>query len=234
MKFWVNLCIGLFALACIMVIVYVKLGIGYPVWYPSQFESINSILLNLSYSYLAGVIVYLLTIVLPDFWQQYKLKPIIDERIKYIGLLFEKQMVGFGSDDVFSPDCTKIDECIQVMQAADWNAINATRNPFTNRKRLFITYKEDLDLIFSEISSLLVTYQKQLSTKEIQYLESFRQDDFIILLNSLYDFNAIITAEGRKDCVEGHKRLLQKYNSILQLRGIELRCESTSKETSNG
>ena len=82
-------------------------------------------------------------------------------------------------------------------------------------------YTEEEKNLISSLNKPIDNIDKSLVNSIIdKMLYKYYYEELIDFLNSLYDFNAIITAEGRKDCVEGHKRLLQKYNSILQLRGI--------------
>ena len=141
MKKWVNFFILFIVFICICVIAYVRLRIGFPIWRTEDNQDYNMVFENLSYSVIAGAIIYFLTIVLPDYLEYRHLKPIIDKKIGHIGELFNKQLWGFsistsettqqGLDYI---DCTNIEDSISILEKADWNAVNQTVNNTRNNK----------------------------------------------------------------------------------------------------
>lgn len=228
MKRVFNIILLIITVICLCVIAYVRLGIGFPIWHTDNYQNYNLVIENLSYSYIAGVFVYLLTLVLPDWWESRRLRPIVDKKIAHIAVLFNKQLLGFGTpqsethkDGLYQIDCTKIEECLDVMDKADWNAANPVVNNILNNK-LYQTYKHDLDAIILAITDILLTYKSQLSQDDIMHLENIRQTDLVTYINVLYSANAVFPPDGHKFIVEKHKILLEEYVSILKDRNILL------------
>ena len=225
MKNVINVILAISTVFSLCIISYVRLGIGFPIWHSDNYQNYNIVFENLSYSYLAGILVYLLTLVLPALWESYRLKPIINKKIGHLAELFNKQLLGFGipegKEGFYQFDSTKIEECLSIMDKADWNAANPVVNNIPNNK-LYQTYKQDLDAIILEIADILQTYKDQLSQDDIQHLENIRQADIITYMNVFYSANVVFSKEGQKFVVEGHKKLLEEYNKLLQDRKITL------------
>ena len=227
MKTLFNITLLVFTFLCLCIIAYVRLGIGFPIWHTENFQNFNIVIENLSYSFIAGVFVYLLTIVLPDWWEARRLKPIVDNKIIYLSVLFNKQLWGFNSqtnsaqkDNCEVIDCTKIEESLSMLRNADWNEKNPTVNIQSNK--FYQTYKLDWDAIILEITDILQTYKNQLSQNDIQHLENIRQADFLTKLNILYAFNAVFPQGGQDFIVEGHRKALEEYVAILKDRKVSL------------
>lgn len=68
----------------VYVILYVGLGIGYPIGVSDNYEQINEVLENLSYSYLAGCIFYILTVTIPAKVRRHKLDSVLHSKIGVI------------------------------------------------------------------------------------------------------------------------------------------------------
>lgn len=226
MKSFTNFMLAILTVFSLCIISYVRLGIGFPIWHSDNYQNYNIVFENLSYSYLAGILVYLLTLVLPALWESYRLKPIVNKKIGHLAELFNKQLFGFGTPEgeegSYQIDCTKIEECLSIMDKADWNAVNPVVNNIPNNK-MYQTYKQDLDAIVLEIADILQTYKDQLSKDDIQHLENIRQADIITYMNVFYSANVVFPKDGHKFIVEGHKKLLVEYNKLLQDREIKLK-----------
>ena len=68
----------------VYVILYVGLGIGYPIGVSDNYEQINEVLENLSYSYLAGCIFYILTVTIPAKVRRHRLDSVLHSKIGVI------------------------------------------------------------------------------------------------------------------------------------------------------
>ena len=80
----VNACLVILSLLCLYAIVTIKLGWFWTIGVAKNYVQINEIIINLSYSYIAGIVVYLLTIVLPVYFEKKRLRPVINEKINDI------------------------------------------------------------------------------------------------------------------------------------------------------
>lgn len=73
----------------IYAIAYIGLGWFWPLGITDNYQQVNQVIINLSYSYLAGLIFYLLTSYFPYLIKRNKLKKPIKEKIKIIKEKFE-------------------------------------------------------------------------------------------------------------------------------------------------
>jgi len=77
---------------------------------------INEIIINLSYSYIAGIVVYLLTIVLPVYFEKKRLRPVINEKINDIGTMLANMMAGFPAvGAINNPNISDIEGCEKLL-----------------------------------------------------------------------------------------------------------------------
>lgn len=84
MKFIANFILILLTIISVYVIVYVGLGIGCPIGVSDNYERINKVLENLSYSYLAGCIFYIFTVTIPSKVRRHKLNSVLKNKIGII------------------------------------------------------------------------------------------------------------------------------------------------------
>ena len=88
----------------------------------------------MSYSYIAGIIVYILTVMLPVIWENYRLQPILKEQVKSIGIMLANMLVGFPYEE----DYLKIDiSDIEKMQT-DIMVKQSRLVPFSSLRSAFI------------------------------------------------------------------------------------------------
>ncbi|MBR4325862.1 MAG: hypothetical protein IKP73_10095 [Bacteroidales bacterium] len=107
---FITICLWLLTFGCVALILYVKLGLGIPIYACENAESINDVLLNLSYSYLAGCIFYILTSYLPMYHKRKKMRIIIDSKLKQILGILEDCKKSVLSGDEYQAVETLSDE----------------------------------------------------------------------------------------------------------------------------
>ena len=76
--------VGLLAFVCLYAIFQIKFDFAFWIGYSDKAEAWNEILTNLSYSYLAGFIFYLLTVTLPHKKMKGKVKKALDSKLNTI------------------------------------------------------------------------------------------------------------------------------------------------------
>jgi len=90
--------IWLLSLLSIYSILYIGLGILWSVGYSSNYERINTVIINLSYSYFAGLIFYIFVSYLPYLSRKIKFKPIIQDKVNSLYNQINACVVSFQSD----------------------------------------------------------------------------------------------------------------------------------------
>lgn len=159
---------------CLYAVIQIQLGIFWNIGISNNADKINSVLLNLSYSYIAGLIMYALTIELPTYIYRKKIRQIIKQNIENVGICLHNLLVGFpnkeGRDD-FNPDISDIEYCESILTDIDWNAKNIL--PIYNNipNKLFETFYYDYSNLQKLITSFLQVYKTDLTAEQLLLLE---------------------------------------------------------------
>ena len=91
---------ALLTLTCAYIIAYVGLGYGWSIGQHCNNVRVNTVLLNLSYSYMAGLIFFLFTTTIPYYIKKHKYQPFIKEKLSIIhGRLCESAKAAYSVDD---------------------------------------------------------------------------------------------------------------------------------------
>lgn len=132
-------------------------------------EGVNQIFLGLSYSYIVGVLVFYLTVILPDYQESHRLQPVIDNQIDDIGTALSKIIWGFPSqaedNGLSAVDISDTDKIEKILKSADWNSPNLipiySNYPDNSLKCTFYyDYKEVQKIANNLIELYLVTVKK--------------------------------------------------------------------------
>lgn len=178
-------------------------------------KEINSIILNLSYSYIAGFIVYILTVMLPIALDNHRLHPVLKERIEDIGVMLANMLAGFPYEgDCHKVDIDNIEKCSELLSNADWNKENTLWIYPKGKNKLYQTFKSDFDEIQNEIRYLILMYKPHLTTKQILYLESIKNTRFQSLLSVLEKMNVVIPENGMNDTIKEFLEVLKTYDKL--------------------
>lgn len=211
----INTILFFLAFCCFYAIGNITLGWFWAIGYAENSQEINTIILNLSYSYIAGIIVYILTVMLPVIWENYRLQPILKEQVKSIGIMLANMLVGFPyEEDYLKIDISDIEKCREILSNADWNNENKLWIYPKGKNKLFQTFKSDFDEIQNEITILIQTYKSHLTTKQILYLESIKNARFQSLLSILEKANVVIPENGMDGTIKEFLEVLKTYERL--------------------
>lgn len=134
-------------------------------------ENINQLLLNLSYSYIAGYLFYLFTCWLPSLLRSIKMQPILDAGKKDIKVCIHNMYSFFHDVDEGDINMNDIDEICKVMSEANWTEIVHSHLPDSNRMRLLAHFSRELN---STLIDFLTLNKEFLSTDDLMKLNVIR------------------------------------------------------------
>ena len=145
---------------------------------------LNKIFLALAYSYLAGVIIYLLTSEIPYYRTKKQLFPVIEDRINDIGSHLSKMNLEFRDPDN-NPDITEIDKVMEMFTVERWKEKchipdNLVCNNVTE------AFIRDYRKLQGMVGQLIQDYKEYLSTNQLILLEKLRKDSIDYFL-SIYE-----------------------------------------------
>lgn len=159
----------LWAIAAIELCPYLRVPTGYE---SAIVKGINNIALGLSYSYIAGLILYFFTVALPDCLKKLKFQPVIKSKIKGLGSMLHNMLVPFSSVDnpVFLSETENI---TAMMKAKDWNA--RTIIPlYPGNTTYLMAFHSDCESLQREVSQIIADYKHMMDTETVLLLEDIR------------------------------------------------------------
>ncbi len=210
----VNACLVILSLLCLYAIVTIKLGWFWTIGVAKNYVQINEIIINLSYSYIAGIVVYLLTIVLPVYFEKKRLRPVINEKINDIGTMLANMMAGFPAvGAINNPNISDIEGCEKLLKSANWNTNNLLPIYGGNNK-LCQTFYFDFESIQTEIGNFISCYKPQLTTPQLLYLEEIRNAGFMSSLSVLIKANCVFPKGGADFIVDEFVVKLKTYAKL--------------------
>ncbi len=168
------------SLICIYIILAVGLKIVPTIYESSNSENINNVTLNLSYSYIAGLLFYFFVSLLPYLILKNKLKPAIDLKITELKTQITSFIRSFNSiKDIDLKDI----ELITIQNIIKKHSIldSSYYSPMTgtNMSNLDFLYSTKIN-IFNLVDTIL-TYRDYLTSNQILELEKIRDSKFFHL-----------------------------------------------------
>lgn len=177
------------AIICIYAIIQIEFECAYWVCYSEQADKYNRVISNLSYSYLAAVIFYLLTVTMPNWKMKFKIKKALDGKINSIRSSYKAcvdcvlPMYDNPKDEISKEEVIKNFKAISYKDACRFSLVNSNESilDFINRNHQYIVH----------LSEELLEYKPWLSAETIAQLEDIRNSRLpgFILMMSKFTFD---------------------------------------------
>lgn len=160
---------------CIWSILAIQLDVSFLIlnvgWEQYLCDKINSVYVNLSYSFIAGYIFYILTIYVPQRINYKKIQPVLIKKVQLLKSSFRNVLLEF-SRDVNVSDFMEIESARQVLLSKDWTSYIPM---FQLLYKANLSYIEYINIegksIKQQILDFIQTYQQFLTTEQICALE---------------------------------------------------------------
>ncbi len=176
--------IWLLSLLSIYSILYIGLGILWSIGYSSNYERINTVIINLSYSYFAGLIFYIFVSYLPYLNRKIKFKPIIQDKINNLYNQINACVVSFQSDTdrdlIKDIDYDKLEKLI-VSNSMYSKSFYGKQTGIAMDNFLFLN--QTRGRIFSLIESIL-QYKEYLPNETIVKIEKIKDSTYLHLIKN--------------------------------------------------
>jgi len=216
--------IGVGCAIALMAIVFLELNVGfrfYIVGSQAVADGWNHIWLSLSYSYLAGVILYYFTVRLPYKLECQRLRSVIVFKLQNIGVTIDTMSIEFRVNSK-NPSLEEIDEIIPLMTPEKWRSKRKT--PFHDGVTVWDAVICDYREMQKQISQVINDYGKYLTIDELYQLEDIRSsklDQFISIgENNKTNYADIAYSDIINPC---YKELVQVYLRLAHSFEIKLR-----------
>lgn len=180
-------------------------------------EGLNNLLLALSYSYVAGVIIYWFTVKFPYWRNKLRLAPVIESKIATIGNLLLNMTLEFRDNE--NPRITEIDDVMAVFKKDRWKS--KCRMPgHASCRNVTEAFIQDNNELKRKVDSLINDYKNYLSANQLIMLEILRD-------NSINQFFSISERSGNmyeysdyfyeKVLLPAYRNMLEVYNKLTSI-----------------
>lgn len=187
-------------LLCIWAILAIQLKIPHltinVAWSQERCNNLNLLYINLSYSFLAGYIFYLLTISFPKKIEKKRLKPIIKQKVLGIWKGLWNIMLEF-SRDVDVKNYMETENASKVLMSKKWSDNIPMFQNLYNAKISYIAFISlEGETIRNNITNFIQSYQSYISAEQICLLEELYNMPIFNQANQLSRMQILIEDEN--------------------------------------
>lgn len=198
---------------CLYAILNIGLGILSPIGYSDNYININRVLINLSYSYIAGLIFYLFVSYLPNKIRTEKFKPIIARKINYLYNQINGCVVSFQSasdDDLISNiDLNSLKQIILSKSLYDISYYGIQTGLQMDN---FLFLQGSRDKIFNLLDSLL-HYKDYMKDETIVQIENIKDAKYFHLIKN---YNTSLTMKQLYDSVKYREEIAKELYEVIK------------------
>lgn len=216
-KYIATTLIYILTIVSIYVIVYVGMGYGWSVGESDNYERINKVMENLSYSYLAGCIFYMLTTQYAYWIRKQQFRPVMKFKMHKIVRMIDDVILEF-SRKVDTATRTESDDLKIILDSKSW----ADDIPMLQKiQGIRISYIRYLAItgqnVRTNVMELIQIYRDYLSEEQISRLEGFVE---MQAFRNAMHFSSYINVD--LDDSDGKKFLIDEFIKMYEeLKAIE-------------
>ena len=185
--------------------------------------SLNTALLTLSYSYIAALVFYLVTIEIPTVQRKLKLNSIIRKRVRNISRGMRDILLEFSRGTKLGFDVHDTINTKAILQSKDWMAVVPHIQMYRNITVTYLRYMKAVgDNMQSQISNFIARYHGELTASQLVEIENLADAQFlhqIEFLNSIA--NIQIADEGRDSLIDEFIEMQEQYFRVEKEFGIQ-------------
>lgn len=213
MRLKLNILLCCIFIICLYAVTQIKLDWFLPIGSIKNADSVNSIIENLSYSYITAYIFFLLTIVIPSCRRKKKISPILRSKVKNIGAKnIRNILLEFARETDNAVDYKNIESTADILNSKNWD----TEIPiFKTYRHLSITYFRYINLecrnIKEQISAIIIRYKEDMTEDQIVALEEFYNISLFYTLESLCSFPVISVNDGKGSLIDDFVSMQKKF-----------------------
>lgn len=175
--------VGFIALGCLYAIFQIKFDFAFCMGYSDKAEAWNEIIANLSYSYLAGFIFFLLTVTLPHEKMKAKVKKALEEKVNQIATNYWaciESVVPFPKG--LTRNQTKEDVVMMFKEASSLQLCRLSSVGINVSVAEYIKAKHKEN---KELATELLEYKSWLSSETIAQIEKIRNANLMSVVISM-------------------------------------------------
>lgn len=215
----IHLALYLLLLLCVWAIFAIQLKIPHLSinvdWTQERCDNLNQLYINLSYSFLAGFVFYLLTIYFPQKRERKRLEPVIKKKVLEIRKDLRNILLEFsrGTD---IQKYMEIENARKVLMSKNWTDIMPMYQKLYNANISYISFiSEEGKIMKKKINDFIQSYQPYITAKQLCLLEELSN---MIIFSTAHQFSkmpiSLEDANGKKSLVDMFIDALNKMYEI--------------------
>lgn len=181
-------------------------------WESDMIDNVNNMWRSLVYSYVAGLMVYLLTGPYRYWLRKRKINKGIQTRINELGVILNKMTFLFEDGDSLTPTNSiskKITKLRDGFARTDWNQIN----PFFGVPNIHYLVTQ-VKIFQHAVEDMLRMYKEYLSEEQILLLENMRSDEHFIVIKTLSETRCKIPEGAAETWGDGFCEVLKAFDKL--------------------
>lgn len=214
---WTEIVFVIAILLCFWVVIAVGLDCSFlkiPCNYDSKItDNINTVLLNLSYSYIAGCIFYFLSVTFPEYKKRKIIRKGIEIKMQSIQKTLYNILQCFSEGTQLSTkDCSK-ENIRNIFSKKNWNDTDEESKLFGYDRTTIQACCLHNQYMLREIDALITTYKEYLDAEALSLLEELRNSRFIINA-AIYSHCKSIGKKVKEGLADEYLKMLNIYKKI--------------------
>lgn len=185
-------------------------------WNNSTIEGLNHLYLNLSYSYIAGAIIYWFTVSLPYQTKKHKISKVLRNKFGDIGTQIQNMNIEFRSPEN-QPQVFDIEATMALFKYDTW--IGKCKIPYhIDCQNVISAFVQDYDNLQSYVSAIINDYKEYLSAEQILQLEDLRNSQMYSIFSMGKQFNYVYSEDVFSKIIEpSYKKLIEDYLTLTKI-----------------
>lgn len=171
-------------------------------------DNFNRFFLNLSYGYIAGIIIYSLTVIIPQHKRNRTVRPLIKNMVLeyYSNLQLFYAILYYSDPSANMPPCKKaeVSKFISKLTENNPDVFEAIK------ERMITTAKGEIKQAVNQFKQEITPYEKYLSKTQLEFFISLNMN--VIYLQSVYlNFPNDMAEEALRRYISGVKKLMDTF-----------------------
>lgn len=215
----IHLALYLLLLLCVWAIFAIQLKIPYLSinvnWAQERCDNLNQLYINLSYSFLAGFVFYLLTIYFPQKRERERLEPIIRLKVLEIKKELRNVLLEFSRKTDIQ-NYMEIESARKVLMSKNWTDYMPMYQLLYKANISYIAYiKETGILLKKNINNFIQSYQRYMTTEQICLLEELSSMQIFSIAHQFSQMTiSLEDPNGKKSLVDMFIDAINKMSEI--------------------
>lgn len=198
----------LLLLLCVWAILAIQLrvaGLQIQVnWSQDRCDNLNQLFINLTYSFLAGYVFYLLTIYFPQRKEKKRIQPVIQQKVLNIRKALSDILLEFSRNTDIHQDFLEIENAKKVLMSKNWTDKMPMFQYLYKAQISYLAYIGEVgNKIQKDVIDLIQSYQRYMTTEQVYLLEGLSSMQIFALANQFKQMNISLEDKNGKESIVG-------------------------------